>query len=136
MVGTPGVTSDARTPEELEALFEDALVQRDSVMLGALFEPGATLVTSNERQTRSPKAIACMALATWGDDHPYVADPRRVVVARDIALIIAEQGINVIHRDCDGAWRYSIVLQTAGDSNEQEANAHGYESHTTCARSY
>jgi hypothetical protein len=118
MAGTPGVTSGARTPEELEALFEDGLVQGDTVMLSMLFEPGATLVIGNEPPARTSEAIACMALITWGGDHPYVADPRRVVVARDIALIIADQGINVVHRDRDGAWRYTIVLQTLGNSNE------------------
>jgi len=135
MAGALGATSSARTPEELEALFEDALIQGDSMMLSTLFEPGATLVTGNAPPAHGSEAIACLALVTWGGDHPYVADPRHVVVARDIALIVAEQGINVVHRDCDGAWRYAIVLQTEGDSNEQETDADGHESHTTCARS-
>ena len=118
MAGTPGVTSGARTPEELEALFEDALVIRDRRMLSTLFEPGATLVNGNEPPARGGEAIARLALATWDGDHPYVADPRRVVEARDMAVIIVEQGINVVHRDRDGAWRYTIVLQTVGDSSE------------------
>jgi hypothetical protein len=118
MAGALGVTSSARTPEELEALFEDALMQGDSMMLSTLFEPGATLVTGNEPPAHGSEAIACMALVTWGGDHSYVADPRRIVVVRDIALIIAKQAINVMHRDCDGAWRYTIVLQREGDSND------------------
>ena len=99
-------------------LFEDALVIRDHQNLSALFEPGAMLVTGNEPPARSSEAIVRMALATWGGDHPYVADPRRVVVARDTALIIVEQGMNVVHRDRDGAWRYAIVLHAMEDSNE------------------
>jgi hypothetical protein len=117
MAGIPSTTGGARTPEELETLFEDALVLGDRVMLPALFAPGATLVIGNALPARGSEAITRMAIATWGGDHPYVAAPRRVVVARDIALVITEQGINVVHRDRDGAWRYTIVLQTVGDSN-------------------
>ena len=120
MAGTPGVMSGARTPEELETLFEDALVQADSVMLAALFEPGATLVIDKEPPVRSREAITSMALGTWGGEHPYIADPQRVLVARNTALIIAEQSINVVHRDRDGAWRYAIVLQRLEDDTERE----------------
>ena len=117
MAGAPGVTSGARTPEELETRFEDALLLRDRQVLPTLFESGATLVMGDEQPVRGGEAIAHVVLAMRDGVGTYVADPRRVVVARDIALIVAEQGVNVVHRDGDGAWRYAIVLQTVGDSN-------------------
>jgi len=104
----------AATPEELETLFEDALVIRDRASLAALFEEGAMLVAGDRRPARGEE-IARLALATWDGDHTYVADPRRVLMARDIALIVAERGANVMRRCHDGAWRYAIVLQAAGD---------------------
>ena len=50
----------------------------------------------------------------------YVADPRRVVLARNIALVVTEQGVNVMHRGHDGAWRYAIVLHVVEESNGRE----------------
>jgi hypothetical protein len=109
-----------RTPEELETLLEDALVMRDRDALAALFAAGATLVTPNAPPARGTTAIARLALATWGGAHPFVADPRRVVVAREVALVVGEHGLTVARRGGDGAWRYAIVLQTVEDSNERE----------------
>lgn len=100
--------ADARTPEELETLFEDALLIRDGQALAALFEEGAVLVTGRDDGIRG-NAIAGSALALWDGYHAYVADPQRVIQARDIALIVAERGINVARRGSDGAWRYVIV---------------------------
>ena len=100
----------ARTPEELETLLEDALVLRDRQALAELFEAGAVLVVGEERPARGAEAIARLALATWADDRTYVADLRRVLQTRDLALIVAEGGINVVRRDSDGVWRYAIVL--------------------------
>jgi hypothetical protein len=42
--------------------------------------------------------------------------------ARDIALIVAERGINVVRRGADGVWRYAIVRQAidTGDQKETE----------------
>ena len=76
----------ARTPEELETLFEDALLVRDRQALAALFEAGAVLVAGDGPPARGGAAIARLALAMWAGDGAYVADPRRVVQARDIAL--------------------------------------------------
>ena len=110
----------AQTPEELETLLEDALILRDSRALRTLFEPGASLMTDHDPPARNRDAIVRLALATWGGEHPYVADPRQIVVARDIALIIGEQGLHVAHRDRDGAWQYAIVLQRLEDGKERE----------------
>ena len=110
----------AQTPEELGTLLEDALMLGDHRALTTLFAPGATLVTDRDPPARGREAIGLLALATWDDEHPYIADPRQVVVARDIALIIAEQGIHVAHRDRDGAWQYAIVLQPLKEGKEKE----------------
>src|SRR5688500_1711280 len=117
MARAPGATSGARTPEELETLFEDALLLRDCQVLPTLFASGATLVIGDEPPIRGSEAIAHVVLAMRDGVGTYIADPRRGVVARDIALIIAEEGVNVVHRDGDGAWRYLIVLRMEGDSN-------------------
>lgn len=101
----------ARTPEELETLLEDSLVFRDPQMVAGLFECGAVLVLDDERVARGGEEIARVALLTWEGDHNYVANPERVMQARDIALIIAGKGINVVRRDRDGTWRYAIVWQ-------------------------
>lgn len=109
------MSAGARTPEELEALLEDALVLRDGEALAELFEAGAVLVAGGERPARGGEAIVRVALATWAGDRTYVADPRRVVQARDLALIVAERSVNVVRRDSDGAWRYAIVLLAVDD---------------------
>lgn len=106
----------ARTPEELETLFEDALLMRDGATLAALFEDGAVFVADGGPPIRGGGAIVRRALALWGDDRPYVADPRRVVQARDLALIVAERAISVVHRGRAGTWRYVIATVSAEDT--------------------
>jgi hypothetical protein len=113
------MSTGGRTPEELETLFEDALLIRDPRVLAGLFEAGAVLVVGDERPAHGGEEIARLALATWEGDRTYVADPRRVMQARDIALIVAEQGINVVRRGDDGAWRYVIVRLSVEDGTER-----------------
>src|SRR5215218_5822564 len=120
MPGTPGVTSGARTPEELETLFEDALLVRDHKVLTALFESGATLVMSSDEPVRGGEAIARAALATRDGIGAYVANPRRVLLARNSALVVTGQGVNVMQRGNDGAWRYAIVLHVVVECNGRE----------------
>jgi hypothetical protein len=104
------MNGSARTPEELETLFEDSLLVRDPLALVELFDPGSVLVTGEQRTARGGAEIAQLALATWHGRAAYVADPRRVVQARDVALIVADRAINVARRGNDGCWRYAIVL--------------------------
>ena len=86
----------ARTPEELETLFEDAFVVRDREALAELFEDGAVLVAGGgPQEARGGEEIARFATAMWERDRTYVADPRRVLQARDTALVVASRGINV-----------------------------------------
>ena len=109
--GTGGF-AEARTPEDLETLFEDAFVIRERAVLAGLFEEGAVLVADDGRVARGSGAIARLAQAMWERDRTYIADPRQVVQARDIALVVAERAINVMRRGSDGAWRYVIALQS------------------------
>ena len=59
-------------------------------------------------------------MATRNGIGAYVADPRRVLLARNGALVVTDQGVNVMHRGDDGAWRYAIVLQAVEESNGRE----------------
>ena len=100
----------ARTPEELETLLEDAFVIRDGEALIGLFENGAVLVSDDVQEARGEEEIALFACALWDRDYTYVADPRRILQARDTALVVADRGINVARRGRDRAWRYAIAL--------------------------
>lgn len=111
-------TDGARSPEELETLLEDALLVGDRDALVDLFEAGAVLTVAGERSARRAEAVADLALATWCGNHGYVADPREVVQARDVALVITGRGVNVARRGRDGAWRYVIVRQSGDDGTE------------------
>ena len=101
----------ARTPEELETLFEDAFVLRDRKALVELFDDGAVLVAAGARsEARGTEEIARSANALWSADRTYVAQPRRIVQARDTALVFGSGGLNVVRRGADGAWRYAISV--------------------------
>ena len=110
----------AQTPEELETLLEDALVIGDADTLAGLFEEGATLEMSGEQPVHGGEAIARAVLARRTGIGAYVADPRRVLLARNSALVVTEHGVNVMQRGSDGAWRYAIVLHAVEESNGRE----------------
>jgi hypothetical protein len=77
------------------------------------------LVLGDDRLARGEE-IAGAALAAWDGDKLYVADPRKVVQARNIALAIADGAITVARRGADGTWRYAIVLRAADNGTEME----------------
>jgi hypothetical protein len=105
------MSTGARTPEELEALFEDAFVTRDVKALAEMFAAGGVLtLRAGTDAARGTTEIGRLAAALWEADLTYVAEPRRVVQARDIALILADNAINVVRRRSDGAWAYAIAL--------------------------
>jgi hypothetical protein len=105
------VTQRARTPEELDALFEDAFVLRDAAAVAPLFEARALFVADGVTGgVRGCEQIARSASALWSRDLTYVADPRRVLQAHDIALVLATHGTSVVRRGADGGWRYAISL--------------------------
>jgi ketosteroid isomerase-like protein len=100
----------AQTPEELDALLEDAFVLRDRRALAALFESDALLVDATAGKARGAGEIASWATETWTRDLTYVAAEPRVLQAGDTALILTAEGIAVARRHDDRAWRYAIAL--------------------------
>src|SRR5688500_12992398 len=98
-------------------MLEDALLIRDPDTLATLFEETAILVTGNASPARGNDEVVRVALAMWHGDHTYVADPRIVLQARDVALVVVKGGTNVVRRT-NGAWRYAIVLQSTDTGTE------------------
>ena len=113
----------ARTPEELESLLEDAFVTRDADALCEMFEEGAVLVAgAGSPEARGEEEIGRLARTLLEADRTYVAEPRRVVQARDTALVFGSGGLNVVRRGGDGGWRYTIALLSPSGAtpNEEE----------------
>lgn len=104
------MSSAARTPEELDELLEDAFVLRDSAAFEALFAAGAVLAHRNGPEAHGRAAISSGLVALWERDWTYVARTRRVLQTGRTALVVADAGIHVLHRDPDGAWRAAISL--------------------------
>jgi hypothetical protein len=101
----------ARTPEELETLLEDAFVLHDAAALARLFQPGAMLVAGGGLpEARGRRQIAQVAARLWDSQRPYLANPRRILQARDTAPVLAGHAINVVRRTDDGSWRYAVSL--------------------------
>jgi hypothetical protein len=115
------MTRGARTPEELEMLLEDAFVTRNGDLLTPLFEDGAVLAASNSHLVaRGRDEIARLAATLWEHNRTYLADPRRIVQTHETALVVAENGINVVRRGSDGGWRYTIALLSLDNTTERE----------------
>lgn len=101
----------ARTPEDLDTLLEDAFLIRDAKALCEMFEEGAVLIAEADRQeARGGEQIGRLARALWETNRTYVAEPRRVVQARDTALVVGSGAISVVRRAGGGDWRYAIAL--------------------------
>ena len=101
-------------------MLEDAFVSRDRRALAELFEDGAVLVDSRLGEARGESEIQRFAAALWARDYSYLADPQLVVQARHMALVLADEGINVVHRGADGAWRYAISLLKSDQPSERK----------------
>ncbi len=115
------MTPEARTPEELETLLEDAFLTRDPQAVCDLFEQGAVLVAGQPaREARGSEGIAQLARVILESDRSYIAEPQRVVQARDTAVVLANGGINVVRRGSDGGWRYAVALLTLEHTNQKE----------------
>jgi hypothetical protein len=105
------VPAGARTPEELETLFEDAFVLRDHEALAQLFEAEAVLNAGGAlQQARGHEEIERFVTEMWDHERTYLADPRRVLQVQDTALILSGCAINVVRRGGDGSWRYAILF--------------------------
>ncbi len=100
----------AETPEELEALFEDACVVRDREGVAGLFGDGAVLVARPGAPEARGEDIVRAAAAMWERERIHVADPRRVLQAGDTALVLSAGGITVARRGADRRWRFAVVL--------------------------
>ncbi len=98
----------AGTPEELETLLEDAFVLRDLTALSTLFEEGAVLVTGGRPEFARPAATM------WSVVETYVSEPRSIVQAGPIALLLGPRTASVLRRDADRSWRYAITVLGAG----------------------
>jgi hypothetical protein len=109
----------ACTPEELETMLEDAFVVQDPRALTSLFEEQAVLVPGATAKEVRGEEIGRIAAAMWDREFTYLADPRRVLQARDTALVIAGRGVNVVRRGSDGRWRYLISLLDDNDTTER-----------------
>ena len=111
----------ARTPEELETLLEDAFLNRDVRAVCDLFGPGAVLVAGTPaEEARGSERIGQLAEAILASDRSYIADPQRVVQARDTAVVLTHGGINVVRRGSDGGWRYAIAVLAHADTTPSE----------------
>jgi hypothetical protein len=100
------MTMGASTPEELETMLEDAFLLRDRLGLGLLFEDDALLASVGGRdEARGANEIAQLVSATWERGCTYLADPRRILQARDTALVVAGHQIAVVRRGADRGWR-------------------------------
>jgi ketosteroid isomerase-like protein len=116
------MTAGARTPEELDALIEDAFIQRDLAVLDDVFDHGAVLMDAGGMPAHGREAIGHALADLWDRGCTYVARPRRVLQARNTALVVADAGIHVLRRGGDGAWRAAILLLDV-DSPNRSANA-------------
>jgi hypothetical protein len=115
------MVAGARSPEELETLLEDAFVLRDRGGLGALYDDGAVLAAGADApEARGGAAIRRAVAALWAQDRTYVAGARRVLRARDTALVVADAGVHVLRRGPDGAWRAAISLLDLDSANQRE----------------
>jgi hypothetical protein len=100
----------ASSPEELEALLEDAVLLGDEAAVLSLFDAGAVLITG-PRVTGPETALAELATLE------YVAATRTVAERRDLAVLVGEQAANVSCRAPDGVWRLvAVIVRTPRDS--------------------
>jgi hypothetical protein len=101
-------------------LLEDAFVLRDHEALAQLFDEAAVLdAGEGRREARGDAEIRRLATALCLGSRSYLAQPRRVVQARDTALVVSERAVSVARRGGDGTWRYTISLLSVDDPKEE-----------------
>jgi ketosteroid isomerase-like protein len=110
----------ARTPDELDALLEDAFVLRDRRAVAVLFESDALLVDAAAGHARGAGQIGSWATETWKRGVTYAAAEPRVLQAGDTALVLTPDGIAVARRHHDRAWRYAIAVLWVDHNREEE----------------
>jgi hypothetical protein len=97
----------AASPEELEAMLEDACLLGDTVFLLSLFDVDAVLLTRDTAEVRGPLAIADVIIDHRRTGGSYVAAPHLVMQSGRLALIISQTATSVARRGLDG-WHYVI----------------------------
>ena len=96
-------------------MLEDALLLRDADAVAGLFEDGSLLIGSEiGEQVRGRAEILRAAAMLWQNGGSYLADPRRVFQAGDVALLIGDQLLSVARRGQDGSWRFAISILRCG----------------------
>lgn len=93
---------------------------RDRALVGVLFADAAVLMHGEGVEVRGGEAIGRSLAERWARDRTYVANPRRVLQARDMALVVGDAGIHVLRRGDDGAWRAAISLLDLDTSTNRE----------------
>ncbi len=107
----------ATTPEELEALLEDAFIVKDAAAAAELFEEAALLVDGcAPSEARGRPAIARAIASVW-DHWAYVAGSSHVFQAGDLAVSLGPN-VNVLRRRPDGVWRLAIAMLRNDDQEE------------------
>jgi ketosteroid isomerase-like protein len=113
----------ANTPEELEAAFTDRYNAHDLDGLMALIDDDAVFVTPDDGLRMSRDEMRAGFEASLADpDASLESDPPQVVVAGDVALIVAgwrmggmsATATDVARRSPDGTWRYVIINPAGG----------------------
>ena len=121
----PTPTETARSPQDVDRLFAQALNAADLDALVALYEPQAALTPEPGRTVTGHAAIR-EALAKFVGAKPRIdIVPRVVAQVGDLALVsarwklsmtgpdgnpaeIAGQSVEVLHRQQDGRWLFAI----------------------------
>jgi ketosteroid isomerase-like protein len=103
----PVVSTGAASPEELEAMLEDACLLSDSPFLTSLFDDDAVVLTQARSHVRGRSAIAEMIIHDLRRGGSYVAAPQLVMQSGRLALIISREATSVVRQGPDG-WQYVI----------------------------
>lgn len=90
-------------------LFEDAFVVRDRGEFCTLFGDGAVFAPGAD-EARGREAIGAAAAELWMSGRTYAGGTRRVLQARDMALVLSPAAIHVVRRAPDRTWHVAISL--------------------------
>jgi uncharacterized protein (TIGR02246 family) len=117
----------ARTPEDVDRRFADALNAADLDALVALYEPQASLMPMPDKLVTGSAAIR-EALAAFVAGKPHITlTPRVVAQSGDIAVVSAKwqlsmtgpdgkpanmtgQSVEIVRRQPDGRWLFAVDL--------------------------
>ena len=117
----------ARTPEDVDRRFADALNAGNLDALVALYEPQASLMPMPDKLVTGSAAIR-EALAAFVAGKPHISlTPRVVAQSGDVAVVSAKwqlsmtgpdgkpanmtgQSIEIVRRQADGRWLFAVDL--------------------------